>query len=54
MPLARPLPHGTTGTLEFRVKYWADPNKRASLEFTVMFVISTDVKWAYQSGPKYA
>jgi hypothetical protein len=54
MPLSSALPHGTTGTLKCRVKYWADPNKRASLECTVMFIVSADVKWTYQSGPKYA
>lgn len=54
MPVSGPLPHGTTGTLKFRAKYWADPNKRSSLECNVGFVVSTDVKWAYQGAPKYA
>jgi hypothetical protein len=54
IPLGEPLPNGATGTLNFRVLFRANPNERASLAFTVGFVISSDVKWAYQSGPTYA
>lgn len=54
IPLAYPLPDGATGTLNFRVRYWAAANERFSLEFTISFMISAEVKWAYQRGPVYA
>jgi hypothetical protein len=55
--LPSPLPlstTGVTGTLTFRARYWATPNERRTLDFTIGFVASADLKWVYQRGPTYA
>ena len=52
--LNAPLSMPATGTLTFRARYWSAPNERQTLEFTVSFVASTDMKWVFQNGPTYA
>ena len=52
--LSAPLPMPATGTLSFRARYWAVQNERHTIEFTISFLASANMKWVYKSGPTYA